>query len=268
MSDDKQLSVVEQRDVNFYDDQIIAVRVEDGTVYVPIRPICDLIGVNRQGQQERINRDPILSDACRTLTIVDGYGSVTPPQGRAMLCLPLDYLNGWLFGINANRVKDNVRESVLRYQRECYRVLFDAFQSGELSIDSNDIDDIAKIDPEAVEALRIAESVVKLARSHVRLLQQVQTHETRLDAIEAELGHDDRFITVSQAEQISQGVRAIALVFSRNTGRNEYGGVYGELYRQFSINTYKRLPAGKFDEAMNFLRQWWEGLTDDLNVPF
>lgn len=267
MNDDKQLSVVEQRDVNFYDDQIVAVRVEDGTVYVPIRPICDLIGVGRRGQQERIERDPVLSTVARPITIMVS-GRVTRPQGREMVCLPLDYLNGWLFGINANRVKESVRDSVIRYQHECYRVLFDAFQSGELSIDSNDIDDIAKIDPEAVEALRIAESVVKLARSHVRLLRQVQTHETRLDAIEAELGHDDRFITVSQAEQISQGVRAIALVFSKNTGRNEYGGVYGELYRQFSINTYKRLPAGKFDEAMNFLRQWWEELTDDLNVPF
>jgi hypothetical protein len=45
-----------------------------------------------------------------------------------MVCLPLDYLNGWLFKINANRYKgDDRREVIIRYQRECYRVLADHF---------------------------------------------------------------------------------------------------------------------------------------------
>ncbi len=40
-----------------------------------------------------------------------------------MLCIPLDYLNGWLFGVNASRVKADVREKLIAYQRDCYRVL-------------------------------------------------------------------------------------------------------------------------------------------------
>lgn len=44
-----------------------------------------------------------------------------------MQYLPLDYLNGWLFGVNANRVKEGIRDNLIRYQRECYRVLADAF---------------------------------------------------------------------------------------------------------------------------------------------
>lgn len=266
MSDDKRLAVIEQKEVEFYDDSITAVRVEGGAVYVPIRPICDLLGVAWRAQLRRINDDAVLSDAARGVTV-----TITP-KGRAqrqeMICLPLNYLNGWLFGINAKRVKESVKDQLIRYQRDCYDVLFEAFQAGQLSVSDDDLSDIVAIDPEAVEALRIAESVVKLARSHVRLLRQVQSHETRLSAIEAELGHDDRFITVSQAEQISQAVKAIALIFSKNTGRNEYGGVYGELYRQFSINSYKRLPSDKFDDAMNFLRGWWESLTDSADVPF
>ena len=90
----------------------------------------------------------------------------------------------------------------------------------------------------------------------------------RVNDIEAELGNDERFISVGQSEQISEGVRAIGLIFSKNTGRNEYGGVYAELYRRYGINSYKLLPAGKFDEAMHFLRGWWEELTDNSNVPF
>jgi hypothetical protein len=41
--------------------------------------------------------------------------------------MPLDYLNGWLFGINATRIKEALRERVIRYQKECYQILARAF---------------------------------------------------------------------------------------------------------------------------------------------
>ncbi|MFN2177866.1 MAG: phage antirepressor N-terminal domain-containing protein [Candidatus Promineifilaceae bacterium] len=31
-------------------------------------------------------------------------------QAREMICLPLKFVPGWLFGINANRVKPEIRE--------------------------------------------------------------------------------------------------------------------------------------------------------------
>jgi hypothetical protein len=46
-----------------------------------------------------------------------------------MLCLPLKYLDGWLFGVNANRVKPELRGRVIQYQRECYDILARAFQA-------------------------------------------------------------------------------------------------------------------------------------------
>ena len=116
---------IEQRAVIFYDDELTAVVVDvDGrqVVYVPIRPICDFLGIDWSAQRQRINRDPILS---RHFVVV-----TTTKSGRGnpnVLALPLDYLNGWLFGINANRVNEDVRDKLLRYQEECYRVLADAF---------------------------------------------------------------------------------------------------------------------------------------------
>tara|TARA_R110002020_G_scaffold95937_10_gene230133 strand:+ start:10106 stop:10516 length:411 start_codon:yes stop_codon:yes gene_type:complete len=54
------------------------------------------------------------------------------PLGRGgaqeTLCLPLDLVNGWLFTIQSERIKDEaVREKVITYQRECYRVLNEHF---------------------------------------------------------------------------------------------------------------------------------------------
>jgi hypothetical protein len=42
-----------------------------------------------------------------------------------MLMLPLDNLNGWLFGINVSRIKEELKHRLLEYQRECFRVLAD-----------------------------------------------------------------------------------------------------------------------------------------------
>ncbi len=92
---------------------------------MPIRPLCDFLGVSWDPQRRRINRDPVLSRKIQrvTVTVTDSYRTI----GREMLCLPLDYLNGWLFGINASRVKEEIRDRLIRYQEECYQILSNAF---------------------------------------------------------------------------------------------------------------------------------------------
>jgi hypothetical protein len=74
-------------------------------------------------------------------------------------------------------------------------------------------------------------------------------------------------VSDEQASQISQAVKAVAMAFSKQTGRNEYGGVYGELYRRFGITSYKLLPARRFQEAMDWLSEWYQSITDE-ETPF
>jgi hypothetical protein len=47
-----------------------------------------------------------------------------------MICLPLEYLNGWLFKVPASRYKGWKREAVIRYQKKCYLALHDYFIHG------------------------------------------------------------------------------------------------------------------------------------------
>ena len=58
--------------------------------------------------------------------------------------------------------------------------------------------------------------------------------------------------TEEQASQISQAVKTVAMTLSKASGSNQYGAVYGELYRKFGITSYKLLPAKRFNEAMSF----------------
>lgn len=271
MSNVKALVPVEQLDVAFYEDEILAVIVNVGgepSFYVPLRPIVERFGLNWAGQQQRINRDPVLSDEARPCVVVT-HTQGQPDQRRQMLCLPLEFLSGFLFGINANRVKDEVRDSLIMYQRECYKVLDEALQDRRLTADPS-FSELLESDSPAAQAYKMAKAMMTLARnqlllegrvdSHGQLLEQ---HGQRLEELEATLGDPERHITPEQASQISQSVKAVAMQLSKQSGLNEYGGVYGELYRKFGITSYKLLPAKRFQEAMDFLSNWYGSLTGE-----
>jgi hypothetical protein len=53
-----------------------------------------------------------------------------------MICSMLKFLPGWLFGLSVNRIKEELREKTIWYQRESYDVLWEAFQEGCLTADA------------------------------------------------------------------------------------------------------------------------------------
>jgi hypothetical protein len=283
MSDEKGLVPVEQKQVIFYDDELTAVLVESDhrqQIYVPIRPLCDYLGLDWSAQYRRISRDPVLSEAIQGVAITttpsaDGRGGGL----QEMVCLPLKLLPGWLFGVSANRIKPALRDKIVRYQRECYDVLWDAFEEGRLATTGDVTFDelLQQSESEAIEAYRMLQAMMKLARNQILIEARLDTHdsrlgdyEKRLESIEATLGDPGRFITPDQAMQISQAVKAIALEIQKRTKKNEYGAVYGQMYRRFGITGYKQLPSEKFEAAMAWLTDWYRrttGATGD-DLPF
>ena len=47
-----------------------------------------------------------------------------------MLFIPLNKINGWLFSINADKCRQDIRQKVKTYQEECFQVLYDYFHKG------------------------------------------------------------------------------------------------------------------------------------------
>ena len=184
---DKSLTVVEQKTVEFYGDELVAVRAQSGGIYVPVRPICELLDVDFDGQRRRINRDPVLSEAVMSVvvTTTDIDPSSRRPRSSEMLALPLDYISGFLFGISATRVKEEIRERLIRYQKECYKVLHEAFQEGRLTADPV-LDDLLLSDSDAVQAYKMLQALVKLARNQILIEAQLRTHTEQL------IDHDQR----------------------------------------------------------------------------
>lgn len=119
------------------------------------------------------------------------------------------------------------------------------------------------------------QALVKLARNQILLEAQLETHasqladhEIRLEQVESTLGDPGRHVTPDQASQISQAVKAIAIALGKQTRKNEFGAVYGEMYRKFGITSYKLLPAAKFQTAMTWLADWFEEITGSKSIPF
>ena len=270
MSEDKALVPVEQRQVEFYEDEITAVRLTDGRVFVPVRPLVESLGLSWSSQLQRIRRDSVLKSELVSVFVTN---TESERGGRDVQCLPLDYISGFLFGINAERVRDDLRERVIRYQRECYRVLAEAFTEGRLTTDADLFDLLDNEASEAVQAYKMLQALVKLARNQIvieaRLEKHGQTledHSRRLETIEADLHQAHRTITEAQATQISQSVRSSAIVWGKKTNRNEFGAVWGEFYRKFGVSKYRYLPATRFDEALAWLNEFYQSVTSEL--PF
>ena len=298
MADEKaDLEPIEEKTVLFYGDEIIAVKMRDGAIYVPVRRLCDNLGVDWSGQRQRINRDEVLSEAIR------GVGITTTPQdaeqhgGRQeMACLPLDLIPGWLFGIQTSRVKKEIRSKLERYRRECFRVLWDAFKPEVMpAVDSSVGTPSMEMTP-AERALATIEALHTLAKQQVELERWLEHHGSRLDLVEdATVAAHERLdraavmvsdqgrrlrrieltlaggavVTDAQAAAISEAVKAVAFELGKREGDkgNPYQRVYSELYRKFRVPSYKALPASAFPLVMQWLTEWWGELTDE-KPPF
>lgn len=104
--------------------------------YVAMRPICENIGLAWSSQLQRIKRDDVLNS---TVFIINTVGN--DDKDREMVCLPIQYLNGWLFGIDVKRVKPEIRETLITYKRECYQALFDYWNKGKAERTQTTVDD-------------------------------------------------------------------------------------------------------------------------------
>lgn len=102
--------------------EIFADVTDNGQVYIPVKPICDAIGVAYEPQFSKLKVHDILASTItlRVMVATDG-------KQREMVCLPLEYVYGWLFTINTKNVSEKAHDYVLRYQRECYEILYRHF---------------------------------------------------------------------------------------------------------------------------------------------
>lgn len=134
----------------------------DGEIFVPIKPICEAIGIDTESQRDKFLNDEILSSTAVLNTAVDADG-----KEREMFCLPLRYIYEWLFSINPKNVPPEACEAVARYRRECYDVLYEHFTcEARRTVETN------KIEISLLEAINEAISREKTAKADRRKAEE------------------------------------------------------------------------------------------------
>lgn len=275
------LEIIQQKEVRFYEDSLIAVQAADGQVFVAVSQMCQVLGLNERSQRRRIQNHRILSNGfsrgdISTPPSPDGRGGGRQEAGL----LRVDLVPLWLAGIEVGKATKETQPKLERFQLEAAKVLWEAFQEGRLTADP-EFDSLveAAANSETVQAYQIAQAVMKLARQQIlieaRLSGRLDIHEhrladhdNRLEAIETSLTDSGRNVTPDQASQISQAVKAVALAQGKKSGRNEFAAVYGELYRREGVTSYKLIPARRFDPVMKWLTDWYQELTGQGELPF
>ena len=108
--------------ININNVELMFPQDEQGTIFVPIKPICEILEIANHTQQDAIKAHPILGPTILLRGIVAADGAQ-----REMNCLPLKYAMAWILGIDARNVKPEAKENLLKYQNECYDAIYDKF---------------------------------------------------------------------------------------------------------------------------------------------
>lgn len=110
--------------LSFHGSDLITLKVED-VIYTAVKPIVEAMGLDWGGQQQKLSKSGDKFN-CRDISMVAKDGKI-----RQMLCMPLKKLNGWLFSINPEKVRVDLREKVIQYQEECFEALYNYWHFGK-----------------------------------------------------------------------------------------------------------------------------------------
>ncbi|MDW4881690.1 phage antirepressor N-terminal domain-containing protein [Escherichia coli] len=118
------LEAVNTSYVPFNGQQIITAMAA-GVAYVAMKPIVENLGMSWSTQQTKLMKQ-ISKFNCVHMNMFAADGKL-----RKLLCLPLTKLNGWLFSINPEKVRADIRDKLIQYQEECFTVLHDYWTKGK-----------------------------------------------------------------------------------------------------------------------------------------
>jgi len=86
---------------------------------VSVNAICRNLGIDPNFQRKKIQSNESFQSEFKDIEI---NGII-----QKVLCIPYNKVNGWLFSISVNRVKPEVKQKLIEYQKECFDVLYKHF---------------------------------------------------------------------------------------------------------------------------------------------
>lgn len=251
----------------FYGEVFNANLADDRQWYLPLQDICLALGLDANGQRQRIQRDEALSDSLVNIPLETPYQDTT--RTREVACLNLRRLPYWLGTIEASRVKEEHRKKIILYKREFAEAAWAVFRSDMIPPDL-----LAEMDthlpPEEREYLEAMDQIRqvrkkldmlggKLDEELMRVGAELQDISGRLGILEISL-ISKKIVNAAQARLIQEMIAVVAESKHAKTKKPKsqcFAEVHEEFKSAFQVHIYSILPEEQLEAATTFLGARW-----------
>jgi hypothetical protein len=269
----------EQLPITLFDAVVLAVRAEDGAIYLAIRDVCQALAIDFSTQLRRIRNHAVLAEGLARFRIA------TPGGAQAQDFLELERIPTWLLMINAARVGEPVRPRLLWLQRYIVREVYRSFAalaglSEDASRQIEDLTDLQRLDSalaelaERQESLETRQGAIETSQDQARqawrdLRAEIRAIAQRVATMEQRVGG---VISREQRGYLYQLVQAWGAAKAarepRLTKAATYAACWTLLKAKYRIARYEDLPSAKYADCVAFIRQSYQALTgEELNLP-
>lgn len=146
---------------------------KDGETYVPIKPICEAIGIDADAQWNKLNSEDLFNPVVLPSNTTGSDGN-----HYDMCCIRLRHIFGWLFTIDLEEVAPETHEAVARNIRECYDVLYEyCFKPDAIRLAKAEIEALKAVN-EAKQRVMDAEDDLQEAEEHLDAIRKARTDST------------------------------------------------------------------------------------------
>lgn len=192
-------------EVPFNGSAMIAQRFDDGEIYTALKPICENIGIDFNGQKQRLERTPWATMCVMHTVAADG-------KNRDMTAVSRKTLTMWLATIDTNRLSDEqARHNVTVYQQEAAEALDKYFNEGG-AIRVSDADSDEDI---------MARAVLVAQKTIERKNQQLQAKDEQIRELEPKAKALDDFTNVPDALLVRDAAKLLSNDSNIQIGEHE-----------------------------------------------
>lgn len=261
----------------FYGEVFNAYLADDRQWYLPLQDVCQALGLDTNGQRQRIQRDEALSDYLINLPLETPYQDST--RTREVACLNVRRLPYWLGTIEASRVKEEHRKKVILYKLEFAEAAWAVFRSDMMSSDLLAEMD-AHLPPDEREYLEAMDQMrqvrKKLDMLSGRLDEELGKVGAELQDITGRLGTLEeslvgkKIVNAAQARLLQAMIAAVAEAKNAKTKKPKsqcFAEVHEEFKSAFQVHIYSILPEEQLDAATTFLGSRWSFYNPGQPLP-
>lgn len=167
------MKMVAQPQTVFFHNTQLSIVEYNNQPYVPMRPIVKGMGLDWKSQFNKLKQR--FNSVVVEITTTGGDG-----KQYKMTCLPLKKLFGWMMTISPNKVKPELKETIIKYQEECDDVLWNHW-TGKLNARHKAFDELNKIDMD--EKISQAKATLHSHGLHLRKAEKKTNKQKRQDWI-------------------------------------------------------------------------------------